>query len=114
MMGKRRRLGLLKMGETGHIGLEVVLHDGLDGIMKLRDNRNHLVDMIPRIELHIECYLIISGSSGMKPLSGLTDPRRELCLDEAMDILGILDLELSCIDIREDSLQSVDDRGGIF
>ena len=83
-----------------------------DGILK---QRNDFMRLVAEIHSQVKRDLIISASCGMKPLAGISDPLRKLRFHKHMDIFaGTIDLQLSCIQVFENPLQSGDNLLGIF
>ena len=107
MMRQCGGLGLLEMGEARHIGFPVFPDDGTQLVLKIGNMPHHGVDFISCIQLHVQGHLVIPGASRMQTLARLADPLRELCLHKAVDILGIaLNLQLSILDVRKDTLEA--------
>ena len=101
------RLCFLQMGESRHIGVNVLFHDFFECYQHLFDECINLGDLIADIKFHIEGYLVIAASSGVQLLSGVSDAVDQVCLHEAVDILILIcDLQFSGFHISKDAFQS--------
>ena len=80
-------LGLLKMGETRHEGVCILLHNRQQLFQQFLHQRFDGVNLIPGIELHVQGYLIIAAASCVKAFSRLPNRLRQGTLYKGVDIL---------------------------
>ena len=108
MMCQSNRLCLLQMGKARHICMDILLHDLLQCFKKLLYQLIRLIDLIPHIQLHIQCHLIITASSCMKLLTGISDSVNEICLYKAVNIFIFrCNLKFSGSYICKNSIQTI-------
>ena len=101
------RLCFLQMGESRHIGVNVLFHDFFECYQHLFDECINLGDLIADIKFHIEGYLVIAASSGVQLLSGVSDAVNQVCLHEAVDILIFAgDFQFSALYVGKNAFQS--------
>ena len=102
------RLRFLQMGKSRHDRLGVVLHDRKKFAEHIHNQSLQCGDLTSCIKLHIQCNLIITASSGVQLLSGVSQTVDQIRLHKAVDILIFFcDLELSIFHILADTFQSV-------
>ena len=107
MVCQSYRLCLLKVGKSRHVGVNILFHDLLQGKKKVLQLLICLIDLVADIKLHIQSYLVITASSCVKLLSGISNTVDQVCLHEAVDILILCcDLQLACFHVCKDSVQS--------
>ena len=82
VVGQSDRLRFLKMGESGHICMDVGLHNFIDRPQKFDQKIFRLVYLVPYEQSHIESHLIVAAPAGMKFLSGIADSLGKHSLDK--------------------------------
>ena len=107
MVGKSSRLCLLQMGKSRHIGFQIILH-------KMKQCRKQLLQFFldckhlsSYIKLHVKSHLIISASSGVHFLAGVSDSVDQRCLHKAVHIFILCGyVKSTCLHLFPDLCQS--------
>ena len=86
MVCQSYRLCLLKVGKSRHVGVNILFHDLLQGKKKVLQLLICLIDLVADIKLHIQSYLVITASSCVKLLSGISDTVDQVCLNKTVNI----------------------------
>ena len=109
-MSQRNRLGFLQVSETRHESVYIFFHDAVDhfhlGFQQIIDGN----DLIPDVQFHIQCSLVVTAASGVKFFTGVTNAFDQIGLYKCMDIFMLHgDLQSTIFDVLEDPLQTVHD-----
>ena len=106
MVSQSYRLCLLEMGKSRHVGVYILFHDLLQGKKKVFQLFVGPIDLVADIQFHIQSYLVITASSCVEFLSGVSDTVDQVCLHETVDILVLgCDLKFALFHIFKDSIQ---------
>ncbi len=87
MMCQCKRLGFLQMGKSGHISIQILLHDPDDHLQQFRKQFRRYPHLLPCIKPHIKSHLIVPAAPGMKLFPCITDSFGKHRLHKAVDIL---------------------------
>ena len=114
-MGQCSGLCFLQMGEAGHEGVRIFLHQIQNHSQKTQGLCTHFLDRTPGIQTHIKSNLVIAAASGVQTLARVADPVDEIGLHEAVYIFILAsDLHLTVLDIIKDPLQTLYDGLTVF
>ena len=93
------------MGKPGHNRLRIFFHNAKQYMQQLFKQFIRLKNLQPGIQTHVQRYLIISASSGMQFLSGISQTVNEICLHKTVNIFIFRsDGKLSALHIRKNFL----------
>ena len=105
MMCECDRLRFLQMGKSWHNRLRIFFHNAKQYLQQLFQQFIRLKNLLPGIQTHVQCHLIISASSGMQFLSGISQTVNKVCFHKTVNILIFRsDGKLSALHIRKNFL----------
>ena len=79
----------LKVSITGHVCLNICFGDINQYIDKVIQKLNDLAGFIDHVQTLVQSYLVITRTSCVKALAGISDTVGKLFFDKHMDIFGI-------------------------
>ena len=106
-MGERNRLGPLEVGVAGHHGF--LMQAGLvqDGLLKIQDLSDDLVDFPAEVEAKVHGNLVVAAAGGVEALAGGADFFRQERLHIHVDVLVIgSEFDFPGLNISQNFLQT--------
>ena len=103
------------MGVTRHNRIEILAALCSQRLHEAKDQLDDLLDFLLDVQAHIECNLIVSRTTGVQTLAGITDALGQQLLDVHVDVLVIeRELNLAVLDILQDALKTLNDLLGLM